>query len=292
MRVRNLFRFFFLIFLLVLAHPAQAGYSMYQAVRLGYLTWSGTASAGFSETQLVINNVADVAIDIDFSTVWFTQDNNTQRIGLAYEKSTGSYYLHLVAGFSGTLTFQSRCLDRNKHAPVTGGAFTKLYSLGSNFSPIIRALRQNYTQQSVWNVTDGGGTFTQSWKEADPRNLNGGLRTIDLSGSLSWKISGSVVNISAGKVTNNQSGGTSGSLRLRLWATNPKYIGGGIHGYVLGIRRLGQLQGGYSYNSIAGNVQYTAPPTGYYYTTLTLEEYTASGWVIRDYADFSGTSYL
>ncbi len=115
---------------------------------------------------------------------------------------------------------------------------------------------------------------------------------IDLSGSCSWNISGSTINIVAGKVQNQTSGGSSGTLRLQIWATDFPYSGGGISGYVLGTRTLGTLQGGYSYNSISGSVAYTTPPHGLYYTTMTVEEYSGGGYVIRDYLTFSGTSEL
>lgn len=113
---------------------------------------------------------------------------------------------------------------------------------------------------------------------------------IDLSGSSSWRTSGSKVDIRVGKVSNQREGGVSGTLRLRLWATSSPYRGATIRGYVLGTRKLGQLQGGYYYSDIYGYVGLTRPPSGTYYTTITLEEYTGSGYVIRDYVTFSGTS--
>lgn len=113
---------------------------------------------------------------------------------------------------------------------------------------------------------------------------------IELSGQCGWEISGTSINLIAGRVENNSTGGSSGTLRLQLWATDFRYSGSNISGYVLGTRVLGTLQGGYSYNSISGNVSYTAPPSGTYYTTLTVEEYTGSGYVIRDYLTFDNTS--
>jgi hypothetical protein len=112
---------------------------------------------------------------------------------------------------------------------------------------------------------------------------------IELSGSCSWSISGNSIDIEAGRVENLSSSGTSGTLRLRIWATASPYSGGTINGYVLGTRSLGTLQAGYYYSNISGSVTYSAPPPGTYYTTLTVEEYTGSGYTIRDYLTFSGS---
>lgn len=130
-------------------------------------------------------------------------------------------------------------------------------------------------------------TYTmERWKV---RTIPNG-QEIDLSGSASWSTSGSQVNIEIDTVSNEREGGTSGSLRLRLWATKAPYAGRTISGYVLGTRALGQLSGGYYYSDISGYVPFRRPPSGYYCTTLTVEEYTGSGWVIRDFINFSGTT--
>jgi hypothetical protein len=113
---------------------------------------------------------------------------------------------------------------------------------------------------------------------------------IDLSGTCGWTITGDSIDIVAGRVENNSTGGSSGSLRLQVWATPSRYSGGSISGYVIGTRNLQQLSGGYSYSNISGSVSFTAPPSGTYYTTLTVEEYTGSGFVIRDYQTFSDTA--
>jgi hypothetical protein len=113
---------------------------------------------------------------------------------------------------------------------------------------------------------------------------------VSLSGNLSWATHGSTIDIEAGTVTNNSSGGISGTLQLEIWATSTPYSGGTIHGYVLGTRNLGQLQGGFSFTGISGDVPFTAPPAGTYYTTMTLEQYNGSAFVIADYSTFPGTS--
>lgn len=113
---------------------------------------------------------------------------------------------------------------------------------------------------------------------------------IELSGSCGWSISGGSIDITAGKVANREDGGSSGSLRLQVWATPYPYSGGSMSGYVLGTRELDTLGGGYSYNNISGSVPYFAPPDGTYYTTVTVEEYGGGGYTIVDYLTLSGTS--
>lgn len=113
-------------------------------------------------------------------------------------------------------------------------------------------------------------------------------RTLDMSGKVAWKTSGQKVNIRVGKVANLSNTGKSGSLRLRLWALRSPYTGGSISGFVMGTRTLSPLTGGYAYTKIKGHVAFRRPPAGKYYTAVTLEEFTTSGWVVRDYTSFSG----
>jgi hypothetical protein len=281
---------------------AQAhGIGLYQAFSSGQISISGQSSSSYSETKLVVRNLRTYSLEVDFSTACLVQNNSSQRVGLAYEKRTGSYYLRLSANTTYTLYFSSRCLDRSRSSPSTGVSYTTILDI-TQFTQIVNCLRNNYTQSSVWAITDDSGAYSQSWKTADPRYVNnpppgggggggGGYNSnLDLSGNVRWSTSGSQINIQAGKVANNSSSSTSGSLRLRIWATRSRYAGGGITGYVLGTRNLSSLRPNYYYSNISGNVSYTRPPSGTYYTTMTLEEYSASGWVIRDYINFSSTT--
>ena len=134
-------------------------------------------------------------------------------------------------------------------------------------------------------------TYTMERWQRTPKT-SGGVpgATIDLSGAAGWAISGSSINIKVAKVSNLATSGSSGSLRLRVWATKSRYTGSSITGYVLGTRGLNPLKANHYYSNVAGKVSYKRPPAGTYYTTITLEEYTGSGWRIRDYVNFSGTT--
>ncbi len=111
---------------------------------------------------------------------------------------------------------------------------------------------------------------------------------IVLDGTFGYSISGTRLTLDLGKIVNDRDGGKSGSLRVQLWATASPYSGGDIYGYILGTKNIGQLEGGYYFHSMSASTTYKRPPTGTYYVTLTLEEYTSAGFVIVDFLTFSG----
>lgn len=132
-------------------------------------------------------------------------------------------------------------------------------------------------------------TYTlERWKQIPrPTGLN-----LQLTGPASWRASKGKLTISTARISNENTSGYSGTLRLRLWATKTPYSGYRISGYVLGYKKYSPLNAGYYYYDIKSTVTYNKPPRGTYYTTLTLEEYTTSGYVIRDYINFDGTVRL
>lgn len=115
--------------------------------------------------------------------------------------------------------------------------------------------------------------------------------SIDMRAPASWAAKKGKVNIKVSKILNIGSA-KSGSLRLRLWAVKSKFAGGSLSGYILGTRSLGQLPAGYQHQNISGKVPYKKPPSGKYYSVLTLEEFTTAGWKIRDYISFAKSNKL
>lgn len=106
----------------------------------------------------------------------------------------------------------------------------------------------------------------------------------------SYQISGSTVVLSADKVVNNDTGGTSGTLKMTLWAF-PSPFDGTQSGYTLATYTLGQLNGGYYYSGISsGTITYTPPPNGTWYYTLFVEEFNGS-WFSADYVNFQVISF-
>lgn len=276
--------------LLLLASAATAGAMSFQdALSGGHISCSGSATNGYAETTLTVTNRRTYSVTVDFTTVSFVQNNATQRIGLSYELSTRGYNLVLAASRTYTLRFSSRCLDHSRSAPYTGTAIASYAVIPSQFSFIVNALRNKYSQADVWALTDA----STAWLQSDPRYVPPTPATprIDLSGTNSWSISGSSFTLYIGRIANYGSG-TSGSLRIRAWASRTRYTGGALNGYVLGSYSLGTLSGGYSFANFSRTVSYSRPPAGTYWTVLTVEEYTSSGWVIRDYENSGFTVRL
>lgn len=173
---------------------------------------------------------------------------------------------------------------------TSGGSF-QYYTSFSGTDPALPGLSElNLAPGSYYlavhngNAVDRPVTYTlERWK-AEPVATG----KLDLAGPASWKTKGKRVKIKVAKVANLRNSGKSGSLRLRLWAVKKRYQGGRLKGHVIGTRKLGPLKAGYQYKNLGGRVALKRPPSGRYRTTLTLEEYTRSGWKIRDFISFPG----
>ena len=86
---------------------------------------------------------------------------------------------------------------------------------------------------------------------------------------------------------NDPAGFLSGTLRLQIWATDSPYSCGTIHGYVLGTRRLEQLEGGsYYYQNVRAKVPSLPLPHGRFFITLTLAEFRNGHYVLVDSVSF------
>lgn len=103
-----------------------------------------------------------------------------------------------------------------------------------------------------------------------------------------YKIDGSTLNLSAFEVLNSRNGGTSGTLKLKLWATSTPYTGGTISGYLLGEVNLGQLEGGHLFKNIQQTTKLRKPPGGVYFITIVLTEYNGQDFIV-DYMPFTKT---
>tara|TARA_Y100001968_G_scaffold333485_1_gene396594 strand:- start:2044 stop:3750 length:1707 start_codon:yes stop_codon:yes gene_type:complete len=137
----------------------------------------------------------------------------------------------------------------------------------------------------IVDYTTFNETRTFSAAGGDSGTGNGEL---NLSCPCSYNIDNASLSLSVSAVTNNRSGGTSGTLRLKLWATSTRYAGGQITGYELGQLTLGTLEGGFGFNSLENTTAFKSPPDGTYYITLTLTEYKNSDYIV-DYINFDET---
>ncbi len=111
---------------------------------------------------------------------------------------------------------------------------------------------------------------------------------IDMGGNIAYKISGDQLTLWVEQVSNNNWLTNSGTLRLKLWATDEPYSGGSINGYTLGTYELGPLRALNSYNDVEASVSYSSPPAGSYFITMTLTEWNGSNDVIVDYISLGG----
>lgn len=99
--------------------------------------------------------------------------------------------------------------------------------------------------------------------------------------------------ISTGMIDNSAGKASTGTLQVKLWATKSLYKGGSISGHLLASYKLEPLKAGQFYRDVRKVVAYTPPPVkGTYYITLTLSEYTGSGYAIVDCRNMKNTAAL
>lgn len=106
----------------------------------------------------------------------------------------------------------------------------------------------------------------------DRQDDSGGGRQIGLECPCSYDIQGDFMIFEADSVSNNRSGGTSGTLKLKVLATATRYAGVSTSGYILAEATLGELRGGHYWEDLSYTRSLDAPPAGTYYVTMTLTE--------------------
>jgi len=111
---------------------------------------------------------------------------------------------------------------------------------------------------------------------------------INMGGNVAYKISEDQLTLWVEQVRNGNWLTNSGTLKLKLRATDDPYSGGSINGYVLGTYELGTLRALSSFNDIEATVTYSSPPAGSYFMTMTLTEWNGSRDVIVDYISLGG----
>jgi hypothetical protein len=101
---------------------------------------------------------------------------------------------------------------------------------------------------------------------------------LSLEGTIGYAISGTTLELTADRVSNNRVGGMSGTVRLSLWATaSQPFFGGAINGYRMGYYEFTTtLAGGYYFGPVDRFVSFASPPNGTYYVTMTVDEYSSS----------------
>lgn len=120
------------------------------------------------------------------------------------------------------------------------------------------------------------------------RQVRSDYRANDLSleGAVSGYFANGLLRLTADKVANNRSSGTSGTLRLSLWATTYKPVYGSTLTYRLGYYQFSQtLPAGYYFGPVDRTVTYGGdPPAGTYYITMTIDEYDGNTTYLDGYS--------
>ncbi|HEY5753701.1 MAG TPA: helix-hairpin-helix domain-containing protein [Chthoniobacterales bacterium] len=108
-----------------------------------------------------------------------------------------------------------------------------------------------------------------------------------LSEGVSYRINGARAEIAVEKIENPRSADNlSGTLSLELWALPSRYQGGVFQGVSLAGVAFDPLAGHRFYQHRSFDLPFTAPPAGSWNLTLMLREWTAAGYVTRDFANF------
>jgi hypothetical protein len=144
------------------------------------------------------------------------------------------------------------------------------------------------TGQMLAVDSSGAGMAVLDKTGPDPRKTasNG----LSLVGSFSFSTGASGTRMTVDHIINTRSSGTSGSLRLELWATTTVPVfGDTITHFTLGSFNLNPLQAGFEYNNVdTGFVTFTPPPAGCYYITVALLEFDSGTYFYEDLDTASG----
>jgi competence ComEA-like helix-hairpin-helix protein len=108
-----------------------------------------------------------------------------------------------------------------------------------------------------------------------------------MGGNVGYRVDGSRVQIQAGRVENPRvAGSSSGTLSLELWALPAPFTGGRFQGHHLAGVEIGSIDGQYELVLQPIDLAFTPPPAGAWQIVLMLREWTSSGFVTRDFANF------
>jgi hypothetical protein len=120
--------------------------------------------------------------------------------------------------------------------------------------------------------------------QSSPSPFKNASTGLSLSGSFTFSTGGTGARMTITHVINSRSSGTSGSLRLALWATTSVPVfGNTIPNYTMATYDLNPLTAGFEYNNVdSGVVPFTAPPAGCYYVTLALLELQSGTYFYQD----------
>jgi competence ComEA-like helix-hairpin-helix protein len=108
-----------------------------------------------------------------------------------------------------------------------------------------------------------------------------------MAGNVGYRLEGARVQIDVEQVENPRpAANRSGTLSLELWALPEAFDGGRFHGHYLGGFEFGRLDGQHELRLQPMDLSFTQPPVGHWQIVLMLREWTAAGFVTRDFTNF------
>jgi hypothetical protein len=149
------------------------------------------------------------------------------------------------------------------------------------------AIPQRSTREAL--TADENGSIKATLDTVEPRPLKTAGTGLTLVGNLTFSTGASGVRMTVDHISNTRSSGTSGPLRLALWATTTVPVfGNTITAFTLGTFDLSPLAAGFEYNNVdSGFVAFTPPPPGCYYITVALEELSSGTYFYNDLVTFT-----
>ena len=148
----------------------------------------------------------------------------------------------------------------------------------------------------VWRVAvslglllSGGKTVKQDYRVFE--GIQEITKDLTFKGTVGYTISGESIEMRIEKIAHNYNGST-GSLKIALWACSDPVTNRQWTGYKLAKARLDPLESGYFYTNVVKTVQCSAPASGYYYIVMQLSGYGDRGWVGKDYRQFDDMAFF
>ncbi len=112
---------------------------------------------------------------------------------------------------------------------------------------------------------------------------------IGFDGNVGYKVDfeDETVTFEIDRIENNNDGGHSGTLVLKLYFSEEYYSGDDLSAYAGASYRLTDvLEGGEYFYDIDRTVDFTCPPDGFYYPIVALLEWKGDDYYIIDYSTF------
>lgn len=249
-------------------------------------------------------------LSLEGSLSWQTINSNTQ-----VQISAATVYNRRSGGTSGTLRLELWALN----APYSGGGGSGIkmgqgqlnpLPAGSYYSGVVRTSAYSPpTQSGTYYVslflteysssnTSNDGYGIVDWGNFSNTLVIGGSPVggagLTIPGAWTWQISSGIARITTERIVNGRASGTSGSLRLELWALASSYAGGAFQGYKIAEQSYNPLPAGTQYTNIDFSRNANLPPTGSWYVVLMLTEYSSSNTFNNGYGtvDYRNSSSL